>query len=176
MRSALGWRFARVDRSRRSLRRTGRPWRSTRPPTATRARFAPPERSAGRLRATVACAVLLGFAAGTACRRKTGAGVDTPPRRRGEATVHYEGGDAAIDEAGLAQRLRAQLAGSGLVTAAADAGTGVPTVRLLGRLATEIEEAARKGLCRAVVSLSITTRPTAAPGALNVEISVGGVV
>lgn len=118
--------------------------------------------------------MLLVFAAGTACRRKTGAGVETPPLRLGEVTVHYEGGDAAIDEAGLAQRLRAQLAGSGLVTAAADAGTGVPTVRLLGRLATEIVEADRKGLCRAVVSLSITTRPNDAPGALNEEITAGG--
>lgn len=91
----------------------------------------------------------------------------------GEVTVRVEGGDASIDGAALAQRLRAQFEASGL-TVAPDAGDSIPTVRIAGRVATEDVEADKKGLCRAIVSLAITTRPSDAPGGLNEEISAGG--
>ena len=100
---------------------------------------------------------------------------EAPPLHLGDVTVRLEGGDAALDEAGLAQRLRAQFQGSGLAIAGGpDGGAAVPTVRIAGRVATEIVETENKGLCRAAVSLAITTRPSDAPGALNEEISAGG--
>jgi len=91
---------------------------------------------------------------------------EAPPLHLGDVTVRLEGGDAALDEAGLAQRLRAQFQGSGLAIAGGpDGGAAVPTVRIAGRVATEIVETENKGLCRAAVSLAITTRPSAASSA-----------
>jgi hypothetical protein len=121
----------------------------------------------------VLLAVLLALVAPVGCRRK-GAGFDPPPLRLGEVTVHVEGGDAPVDETALAARLRDQFQASGLVAAPGDAGAAAATVRVAGRLATELVEAGDKGLCRAVVSLTIATRPSDAPGALNEEISAGG--
>lgn len=124
-------------------------------------------------RATAALLALVVVLA-SACRRKNAAGgPEATPLRLGEVTVRSEGGDAAIDETALARQLRTRLAGSGLITTA-DAGDNLPVVRVAGRVATETVEAGGKGLCRAAVSLSITTRPNDAPGALNEEISAGG--
>lgn len=118
-------------------------------------------------------ALLLAIAAGPACRRKAATGPQQPPLRLGEVTIRAEGGDASLDDARLAERLRAAFQTSGLITAA-DAGDTIPVVRVVGRLATELVEADHKGLCRAAVSLAITTRPSDAPGALNEEITAGG--
>ena len=120
-------------------------------------------------------AVLLAFAAGAACRRKSAGPPEPAPLRLGEVTIRAEGGDAALDEAALADRLRAQWMAAGLDNVPAGAGDGVPTVRIVGRIATEVVEADGKGLCRAAVALTIATRPNEAPGALNEEISAAGV-
>ena len=119
-------------------------------------------------------ALLLAVGAGTACRRKTATTPDQPVLRLGQVTVRSEGGGTSLDEAQLAERLRAQLQASGLLTAAPDAADTIPVVRVAGRIATEIVEAEGKGLCRAAVSLAISTRPSDAPGALNEEITAGG--
>lgn len=133
------------------------------------------DRTAGRTRAAASAAfLLLVLVSGTACRRKGTGASQWPPLRLGEVTIHAESGDASLDEAALAQRLRAQMETSGLVSAARDAGDNVPTVRITGRVATETVEADLKGLCRAAVGLAIVTRPSDAPGALNEEISAGG--
>lgn len=116
--------------------------------------------------------MLLILAASAGCRHKV-AGPQSTPLRMGQVTIQVEGGEASIDEVGLAQGLRAQFEASGL-TVAPDGGGAMATVRVLGRVATEIVEAERKGLCRAAVSLAISTRPNDAPGALNEEISAGG--
>jgi len=89
--------------------------------------------------------------------------------------VRLEGGDASLDETALAERLRAQFQSSGLTVAGeAGADAATPTVRIAARVATELVEAEDKGLCRAAVTLAITTRPGDARGALNEEISAGG--
>lgn len=85
-------------------------------------------------------------------------------------------GDAAVDVASLTAHLREVMLASGLVTAgSADGGaTGGPTVRVTGQVASETVEADHKGLCRAGVNLTLTTRPSDAPGALNDDISAQG--
>lgn len=119
-------------------------------------------------------ALLLVVAASTACRRKSATGPERPALRLGQITIRSEGGDASLDEGGLAQRLRAQLQASGLFTAGPDAADTIPVVRVAGRIATEIVEAGGKGLCRAAVSLAVSTRPSDAPGALTEELAAGG--
>ena len=124
--------------------------------------------------AAVRVLALLVLVATATCRRGAPA-APAAPLRLGEVTVRLEGGDATLDEGGLAARLRAQFQSSGLAVAGrADADASTPTVRIAGRVATEVVEAGHKGLCRAAVSLAITTRPSDARGALNEEISAGG--
>jgi hypothetical protein len=179
MRTALRCRYARVDRNRRSPRPAGRLWAGSRPPrptglTASPSRESPRQPLLARGPTAAVLALLLVVAAGSACRRKAATGPRQPALRLGEVTIRVEGGDPALDEARLAERLRMQFQASGLITAAADAADMSPVVRLAGRVATEIVEADHKGLCRAAVSLAITTRPSDAPGALNEEITAGG--
>lgn len=126
------------------------------------------------MRARALLASLLVILAASACRRKTTGGLEQPPLRLGDVTVSVEGGEAPLDDARLAERLRAQLQTSGLITTAPDGGDAIPILRVAGRIATDVVEADGKGLCRAAVILAISTRPSDAPGALNEEITAAG--
>lgn len=80
-----------------------------------------------------------------------------------------------IDVAALTASVRAFMTTSGLVTAApADAGASGPTLRILGRIGTEVITADKKGLCRVAVQLNLSTRPSDAPGAVSEELSALG--
>lgn len=133
----------------------------------------------GVARAPAALAVSALLSAVVSCHRHGASRTDAPPLRLGHIEIRVvEGSDSKrlpIDVDALAQRLRTQFENSGLViTSPVDAGPPTPSIRVAGRVAVEVVEAERKGLCRAGISLAISTRPSDAPGALNDEISATG--
>jgi hypothetical protein len=128
-------------------------------------------RSAGGSLGLVCIAASLAF---FSCRKSA-----SPPAplalRLGDIELSTGDGDTKIDATELARRLRGLVEGSGLVaTAPSGAGDSAPIVRMTGRVGTEVVEAGHKGLCRASVSLIISTRPSDAPGALRDELSATG--
>ena len=80
-----------------------------------------------------------------------------------------------IDAAAVSQRVRGFVATSGLVApTTSDGGAGGPVVRILGRVSVEVVTVDKKGLCRAAIRLSISTRPSDAPGALSEDLQALG--
>jgi hypothetical protein len=87
-----------------------------------------------------------------------------------------------IDGAAVADHLRAFLIASGIVVppGQTDASATGPSVRIggrvriAGRIGVELVEVGAKGLCRASVTLGLSTRPSDTPGALSDELSALG--
>jgi hypothetical protein len=93
-----------------------------------------------------------------------------------QAEPHPAKDTPRIDTAAVTERVRAFMNTSGLVATpkAVDAGTHGPVVRINGRVAIELVTVEKKGLCRAAVQLTLSTRPSDAPGALSEELSALG--
>jgi len=134
-------------------------------------------RNGRRTRLAIAAWVLVALSC--SCHRRGAPSPETPRLRLGKLEISViEGGDGKLpplDANTLAGHLRTQIEKSGLVaTSPLDAGPPLPTLRVLGRVATDVVESDHKGLCRAGVNLAISTRPSDAPGAINDEISATG--
>ena len=133
-------------------------------------------RAAGRL---LVAAVLAGALAPSACRRKA-----TPPPappRPALGAIALEnmsppGEDGpAVDEAAVESELRKALTASGLLAASPGDARAGATARARLSFAGECVEVGAKGEARAQVRLRIDTRPSDAPGAVELDLQGQGV-
>ena len=127
----------------------------------------------------LAAAVLVGALSPSACRKKA-APAPPPPPRPALAAVAVENmspagpESPAVDEAAVESQLRKVLTASGLFAPGSDARAPL-AARARLTISGECVEVGAKGEARAQVRLRIDTRPSDAPGAVELDLQGQGV-